>query len=120
MPYDLSVPDGANYVQIKWHGHATSTEMERSGVEALTFAAEKKIWKVLIDVTELESCQDTIDLFSQTVAHSRLDPPGPRAALLGRADQEADLRFIENVGSNRGMLLKVFRDLQAAVEWLST
>lgn len=119
MPYEAFVPDDCDYVEIKWYGDATGAEMRQSGVDALKLAATQNVSKILIDVSQVRNRLSTIDLFMETVRHSRLGPPRPRAALVGKADQAQDLKFIETVGANRGMPIRAFTSTQDAVDWLT-
>jgi hypothetical protein len=119
MPYEVSVPAGSDYVRIRWYGVAVSVDVQSSGIEALRLVAEENKFKVLIDVSELQNRLSTIDLYANTAEHSRLAGPRPRTALVGRPDQEQDLQFVSNVGSNRGMPIRAFTNLADALDWLS-
>jgi hypothetical protein len=93
--------------------------MQSSGIDALTLAAKQNVSKVLIDVSDVQNRMSTLELHANTAEHSRLGPPRPRAALVGRPDQAQDLNFVRNVGSNRGMPIEAFTNMADALAWLS-
>jgi hypothetical protein len=118
MPYEITTRDDDHYEVVKWTGNATREELLASGVEAVELAGRLGIQRILIDVVDVANRLNVTELFLATDAHSKLGPPRPRAALLGRSDQERELRFIETVGFNRGMPIKAFTDEKQAMSWL--
>ena len=120
MPNDISSSGVGAYAIIRWRGEITPQAIEASGLEAIERAAAEDIRRILVDVSAITNRLGATDLFLTTEAHSRLGPPRPRTALLGRPDQAEDLRFIEDVGVNRGMPLKAFTAKEDALNWLLT
>lgn len=116
--YEISLPEEGGFALVKWRGAATPAEIERSGVEVIDLAAKEGLSRVLVDVVDISNRLSVTDLFLSTVAHSRLGPPRPRAALLGRTDQQRELNLIETVAFNRGMPIKAFTDADDAMAWL--
>jgi hypothetical protein len=118
MPYELLVVADRKYAVLKCSGALSLGEGAASGKEVIERAGQDMIERLLVDVSAVTSHWSTQEFFFMTREHASLGPPRPRVALLGRPDQEADLRFIENVGVNRGMPIKAFVDEADAARWL--
>lgn len=120
MPYDIAVDTTRGYAILTHRGRTSADEIKRSGIEVIERAANEGFDRLLVDVRALENRLETAELFVGTEELSRLGPPRPRVALLGRLDQAEDMHFIENVGVNRGMPLKAFTAQADALEWLQS
>ena len=118
MSYEISAPEDGEYLLIKWSGSASAEETKRAGIEGFERATAEGISRVLVDVTDVTEQPSITDQYSATVANSSLGPRQPRCALLGRPDQTNDLSFMETVGRNRGMRIRVFTDKSEALAWL--
>jgi hypothetical protein len=114
---ELRLEDG--YVFVAHEGVLRPEEIQAATLEAMAAMDADKVDRVLVDLTGVTDTPSTMDLFS---AHAALPEytrvPRPRGALLLRADQEADGRFIEDVMVNRGLPVRVFDDREAALQWL--
>jgi hypothetical protein len=114
---ELRLEDG--YVFVAHEGVLRPEEIQAATLEAMAAMDADKVDRVLVDLTGVTDTPSTMDLFS---AHAALPEytrvPRPRGALLLRADQETDGRFIEDVMVNRGLPVRVFDDREAALQWL--
>jgi hypothetical protein len=73
--------------------------------------------KALIDARKLEAGLNTLDMFRAGVDAALLSHTGVRVAFVAREDM-IDLFFAE-VARNRGALIGVFTDFEAAGQWLA-
>lgn len=118
MSYEVSVPEGCEYVLVKWSGTAPVEETQRAGIDAINRVNAEGFSRILVDVTDVTQKRSVLDQYTATDKNSKLSSPRPRCALLGRPDQESELGFVETVGRNRGMVLRAFTDRTEALAWL--
>ena len=118
MPYHVTVDTSLQCAILTHHGELSADDIRRSGIELIERAGRGEFTRILVDVSAIKNRLGTTQLFLSTEEVSQLGPPKPRVALLGRGDQADDLRFVEDVGVNRGIPLKVFIDKAAALKWL--
>jgi hypothetical protein len=119
VPYEVSLLENGPCAAVKWSGEISSPEIQTSSAEIIGRAMLEGFKKVIVDVSAVTNRLSLTELFFTTEAQSKLGPPRPRTAVVGRPDQEADLRFIENVGINRGMPIRVFTSEPEAWDWLA-
>lgn len=119
MPYKLNVNTAGGYVMVEHYGVTNLDESIEVGQTALQLAMEQNLSRIFIDISRIEGKPAIIDLFLSTKYHAENAPVRLKAAMLGRPDQEPDMGFIETVGVNRGMYIKVFIDRTAALAWLA-
>lgn len=120
MPFVLSAPKDADYVQLDWHGDVSEAEMETARIQSVRFALEHGLQKLLIDVTDVSPRPSTAGLFITTLDHVENGSTVLHTALLARPDQDIDARFVRNVASNHAYPLEAFSDRAAAHRWLQT
>ena len=118
MPYEISVPEGSEYVLVRWSGRAAADEVKSAGVEAIRRVIAEGFSRVLVDVTDLTEKRSFLDQYTTTDANAKLGPPRPRCALVGRSDQESEIGFVETVGRSRGMPIRAFTERAEAIAWL--
>jgi hypothetical protein len=110
--------DGGRCAAVKWSGAISAAEIQASSVAIIDQAKRDGFSKVVVDVSALTNRLSLAELYFSTEEQSKLGPPRPRAAILGRPDQEQELRFIENVGTTRGMPIRAFTSEAEALRWL--
>lgn len=110
-----------NLIEIHSWGEVTNSEMLRSQGELERLYQEKKTTKVLFDTEAVETLPSPYMLYEFVV--SLLDTRNPAAlrfALLTRVGLENDMRFVETVAVNRGILARYFiDDRPLALAWLN-
>lgn len=110
-----------NLIEIHSWGEVTNCEMLRSQGELERLYQEKKTTKVLFDTEAVETLPSPYMLYEFVV--SLLDTRNPAAlrfALLTRVGLENDMRFVETVAVNRGILARYFiDDRPLALAWLN-
>jgi hypothetical protein len=118
MTYEIAFDPAAGHAVLTHSGPISSEDIRAAGIDLIARATKEGFTRVLVDVSAIVNELPATELFLRTEEHSRLGPPRPRVALIGREDQERDLGFIENVAVNRGMPLRAFVDKSLALEWL--
>lgn len=118
MPYEISLRDGGRCAAVKWSGTISPAEIQASSVAIIDRAKREGFRKIVVDVSAITNQLSLADLYFSTEAQAKLGPPRPRAAIFGRPDQEQELRFIENVGTTRGMPIRTFTSEAEALNWL--
>lgn len=116
MPYTLRIEN--DYVLIEHRGVMTLDEIEASRPEVLRLALEHQVIRVLVDVTAVTNRLSHEGMRASMDGHAKVTPPRPHAALVGRPDQEEDLRLIESQAVSRGMPIRAFLSKADALQWL--
>jgi len=127
MEYSIQLTEEpARIVQV-----ITSGEWEREvdntmGVEIMKKMAEWKVNKAVIDMRELKFELRVLDIFqrAETLRDQRREvkPPSTKVALVYRPKDKKvddDFIFFENTARNRGLPYRVFKQMEAAIEWLA-
>jgi hypothetical protein len=118
MAYTMEVNTDGGFLDVRHFGTTDADESIETGQAALQLAMDRKLLKVCVDVTGIAGRTSMIDLYKSTKFHAENARIRPKAAIYGRPDQLPELNFIETVGQNRGMHIKVFTDRAAALSWL--
>ncbi len=109
-----------NLIEIHSWGEVTNSEMLRSQCEVERLYQEKQTTKVLFDTEAVVTLPSPYMLYEFVV--SLLDTRNPAAlrfALLTRVGLKNDMRFVETVAVNRGILARYFIDRPQAMAWLN-
>lgn len=121
MPGKVRFNAQDNLIEIHSWGEVTNSEMLRSQGEVERIYQDKQTTKVLFDTKAVEALPSPYMLYEFVV--SLLDNRNPvvlRFALLTRAGLKNDMRFVETVAVNRGLLAKYFLERPQALEWLNS
>ena len=116
MPFTADLKTG--YVLVRHEGEVTPEEAEAASAEALRLTRLHKLSRVIVDMRDVTNEADPEDLRSVMETNAKVTPPRPHAAIIVREDQYTGFRFIENFAVSRGMPIRVFVDLDAALSWL--
>lgn len=115
--WKIGVTDAFIFVQVV--GDYAGTEDMIAGMESIVERCrEARRWRVLIDVTGLRGEIPQLDRFLLGKRAARIWGQRLRVAIFTRT-QETN-RFFENVATNDGANVQVFRDRAAAEAWLQT
>lgn len=94
-------------------------EVQSYGLAIIEAAVRGAHTRVLCDERELEYRLKTVDTFQAAEFIVANAPRVARAALVCSPTGLEDAAFFETVAVNRGLTLRVFRDLSEAVRWLA-
>ena len=105
-------------VRLLLVGEVTRSDVETARSEAAV-ALGKFGWnKLLIDTTTSESKISDLDNYEITIDHDSYLPRTLRTAIVHLPSEIETLKFIENVGVNRGMNMRLFTNEREALDWL--
>lgn len=88
------------------------------GMAVMAAAIQSGCSRVLCNELELEYKLGTFDTFESARLISENAPSIARVAIVCNAKNIKDALFWETVASNRGLLVRVFRNIPEAEEWL--
>jgi hypothetical protein len=118
-PYQITFEERPDYLYVYITGDHDSYEISRSfWLEVAEMSRKTDYKKVLIeeDIPEAVSISDMYRLASEL---PQMGFYGVRVAFMDRYAEQNELNeFGELVAVNRGMMAKIFNDIQAAEEWL--
>ena len=118
MAFKIKVNSEEGYILVEHYGDTDLDQNIQVGEKALQVAINNQIMNILVDVTGITGAVSIMDLFASTKHHAETGKLRPVTAIYGRQDQKRELDFMENVGVNRGMPIKVFTDKNLALSWL--
>jgi len=127
MDYSIQLIEDSKIAQV-----VTSGEWEREvdnamGLEIMKKMSEWKVNKAVIDMRNLQFELRVLDIFqrAETLRDQRREvkAPSTKVALVylprdKRADE--DFIFFENTARNRGLPYRVFKQMESALEWLTS
>lgn len=108
----------SDYAVVKYSGKVTAAEVEATRPRILKVIAENDMSKLCVDWRDAERVISRDETRAYMEANAAVAPPRPHTAVLGRADQQTDLKFIEDFSVARGMPIRAFTDERAALSWL--
>jgi hypothetical protein len=118
MPTSIEIENDILFISVT--GECPLNELQSTQLKASTISKEQGIHRILVDLRQ--ACLDlkTIQLFEINKSHVDLFPLGTKHALIISqvTGNPGDEKFVENVAVNRGVLLKIFVDIENAMEWL--
>jgi len=120
MPGKVLFNSKDNLIEIQSWGAITNGEMIRSQGEVERLYDKRHTTKVLFDTKAVVALPSPYLLYEFVV--SLLDTRNPvtfRIALLTRVGLKNDMRFVETVAMNRGILARYFFDRSQAMAWLN-
>lgn len=95
-------------------------EVEGYGLAILEACKEGNYARVLCDETELEYRLGTLDTYQSAVFLASQAPRLIKAAIVCNEKFVKDAHFWETVAVNRGLTVRVFKDVETARDWLNT
>lgn len=93
-------------------------EVQAYGMAVIHAALENSCSCVVCDETHLVYTLGTIDTFKYGSFIAAQAPRLARVALVINPDQSEDAAFWETVVINRGLMVQIFADAQAAEDWV--
>ena len=117
MPDRIKVNEKSRLIEMLSFDDVSETDIKSSIKHVREVFKKTGISRVLIDATHTETFPDAVSVFE---IFSKF-PRELQVAVLMNEDQATaeDLRFIETVSQNRGILLKLFLTRDDAEKWLS-
>jgi ethanolamine utilization protein EutP (predicted NTPase) len=116
MPDRIEVNEDVGIIKVESYGVVSKEDIANSITKIRQILNEKGINKILVDTTKQETMPSTygiFDLFSTFPREFRL-------ALLTQQSQATaeDISFVETVGVNHGVQVKIFHEEEQALQWM--
>ncbi len=93
-------------------------EVQEYGMAVIEACIEYGVSKVLCNEKELKYSLGTFDTYESARLIAEVAPKIAQVAIVCRDDDFKDAQFWETVATNRGLHIRVFKELVAAEEWL--
>ena len=117
IEYNLEIEN--NLLRVTASGKDDNLEqVQEYGMAIIRAAIEHNVSKVLCDEQELEYSLGTFDTYESAKFIAEVAPKVAKVAIICKSDQYDDAHFWETVASNRGLHIRVFKNLSEAEEWL--
>jgi len=119
MPEVVTVREDLGIIEIRSYGEVNERDLTASRDRVAEIIRERGLTEVLVDARELTSLPPTFALF--LFGKSFADNEGLRTMKLAGVVSEKttkDMSFIETVARNRGVAMRIFKSMEAAVAWL--
>jgi len=119
MDYTIQLSANRKYVETKMHNPVTEELALKSQADANELAAQHNLKRFLVDVRNISTQTGTLGDFivAKKLPETGLPLSSQIAILASPNDNQHD--FIETTAQNRGIILRVFKEEDAAVAWLS-
>jgi hypothetical protein len=121
MSYNLIVEDGPGYVHVKASGERTAENARRCLVEAYAACVRKNLACLLVEMRWSGPALDNVQLY-RVISERSADGAKLRKIAYVEAAPSDDPhapRFAETLATNRGVNVRLFRDVATAKHWLS-
>lgn len=111
-------PQGSRLMVTATGYDEDAEEVLNYGKSVLQAAIENGCSQVLCDESALEYRIDTVDIYDLANKAVSLAKALRKIAIVCRPEDYEDGMFYENVAVNRGLHVKIFKDLAEARQWL--
>jgi len=116
---DVSFRDEKRFVWARFNGTWNLDELPALLESIRKECAARKCALLMIDLLVLQNGEiSTFERYKMGMAAASLAGGVGRMAALARPDQIDPRRFGETVARNRGMNIRIFSEVQAALDWL--
>ena len=93
-------------------------QVQEYGMAVIGAAIEYRVSKILCNEKDLKYLLGTFDTYESARLIAEAAPKIAQVAIVCKDDDYKDAQFWETVASNRGLHIRVFKDLATAEEWL--
>jgi hypothetical protein len=117
MPYRLLYKNHDRFLRVTAHGECSAEDVQAMIHEVAATCGSTGYDSVLVDISDVKGAVNLFDClgFAASIAESRV-----RTAIVFKPIRHDDqLAFIETAAVNRGAVLRVFADGEAAEAWLT-
>ena len=107
------------YIRFDYAGEFSEV-MGKQCIDAMVEACSQvQLAKILLDCRKMTGEIQIFDSFEVAKYGVEMLGSAYKTALVGREDQMLPDNFVENVAVNRGVNLKIFTDIDEAIDWLT-
>ena len=122
MSYNLTIEKKEDVLWVTATGNRSLQTVLAMSKDIFAACVEKKVKKVLADVRALEGRLNMIEAFDipdKYFPKMRNRSVITRNAIVDLKEYENSYKFFENVAVNRGFHLRIFPNIEEALEWLT-
>lgn len=121
MPWDVRHDAERHIVETRYLGRVDPNELRTAAEATLACGAERGTNHYLADCTHLEGGHSVLDLYGLLEILVEIRPPAFREALVMPSldAPRQDVEFWETSCANRGFVVKLFAEREAALAWLT-
>lgn len=116
-PNDVEIVDRDGFLEAQFLGTFSIERFKRQAEAASAACRERKMEKLLVDVTRLDAHLSTFDRY-ELASHAVRVSWGLKVALFVTPDFLDTRKFGILVAQNRGLKVDAFTDRRKAVDWL--
>jgi hypothetical protein len=120
MPEVVTVREDLEIIEVRSYGETSKDELARSRKEVSDIMHEQGIRKVLVDARDLTTLPSTFPLFLFGKSFAEADILRTMMMAVVKSKKTTkDVTFIETVARNRGVDMRIFDSMDAAIDWLT-
>jgi hypothetical protein len=120
MEYVINISENGRYIIVKVKGEMDGLSAMQYTEESHALAQKKGIDKFLIDLTDARNSLRVIEnyefAYEKVVPNPAINKLAKVALLVSKNDHSHD--FIETVSINAGLKVRLFRNIEAALDYL--
>ena len=115
---DLKIIQKEGYVRFNYTGEFSGTAGKQCIDAMIETCSQLQLFKALLDCRKMTGEIQILESFTVADYGRKMRGFLSKTALVGREDQMLPDNFVENVAVNRGVNLKIFTDIEEAIDWL--
>ena len=120
MPEAVCIDRQHNIIVIDSRDHVGEEDLLQSLESVLRIVREDPdLKKVMVDATHQSSLPSTMALYGFASELARRTQCMKHAIVVSKEQSSKDLRFIETVAQNRGVIIGIFSSREDALSWLN-
>lgn len=121
MPHSLHISSSGTTILAALKGEVDKDEYLAARQRVVAEVGKAGSSGILLDLRQARLKISTLDVFAVASTTASVIPPGTKYAIVVSAEtlESNDVKFGENVATNRGASLRVFEDEASARSWLS-
>ena len=125
MPWTVEYDSELRIIECRYVGQVTDDDFKEATAKAIALAKANNTKRFLVDDSEWEGGASVLGLFELPEIHKELEADRTsRAALVlpppSSTAEVRDAQFYETVCRNRGWNVRVFSELEEAIDWLTS
>ncbi|MFP4028970.1 MAG: hypothetical protein ACLFWL_14360 [Candidatus Brocadiia bacterium] len=122
MPWEIGLINSNQIVRVINYGTMVPESFKKMAEEALSVAHKGGLHRFLVDQREMEADLSTMEVYDLAeMLHEAGYGPKDRLAhvFVPSSSDAKDFEFYATVCRNQGLMVRVFKDLDGALRWLT-
>lgn len=118
MPHEITVDARTETVKVVYEGEITIDEWRQWRSQTVQTCLDNGFARILVDQRKAVQRVTTLELYAFGEETAGMLPPHVRVARV-IAPHDNNSRFVTTVANNRGLCVRDFTSMTAALEWLA-